>query len=346
MEETNDLNLKYINTECSPSYLFNNISTSDLNIYYIHNSEIQPRIIVVNKEIFNKDSTKSNLLNNVGKLNGNENLQISSIHFCTINSNDVIAVGLYGGFKVWNSDGNRLLYHLTDNSSLENAFIITSITDRLNFNYNNSSSSYNNFIVFGDSFGNIYQCSGIDCSWKNTKIYNNKDSLSVTCIASGDNNIIVSGFENGDLIVLDCTELNLKENELQSKHASLIKFFNNEFELPSISISFFDFNKYFASGLVNGEIRIYCVKSLRLISSIQSHSRIINSLSTYQNYIASCSDDCYINIFKFTNEKLNLTKSIKVPDRMPVGVKLFKDNNSISLVSCCYDSPNLLYYKL
>lgn len=49
MDNTNNTKLKYINTECSASYLFDNISVNDKNIIYIHNSEMMPRIIVVDK---------------------------------------------------------------------------------------------------------------------------------------------------------------------------------------------------------------------------------------------------------------------------------------------------------
>ena len=42
--------ITFINTECSPSHLSNNINTSKSNIAYIHNSESTPRIILVNKK--------------------------------------------------------------------------------------------------------------------------------------------------------------------------------------------------------------------------------------------------------------------------------------------------------
>jgi hypothetical protein len=56
MVDSNKIKIKYINTECSASYLFDNISVNDKNIMYIHNSELLPRIIVVDKRYikFNK----------------------------------------------------------------------------------------------------------------------------------------------------------------------------------------------------------------------------------------------------------------------------------------------------
>ena len=42
--------IKFINTDCSPSHLSNNINISKSNIAYIHNSESTPRIILINKK--------------------------------------------------------------------------------------------------------------------------------------------------------------------------------------------------------------------------------------------------------------------------------------------------------
>jgi hypothetical protein len=49
-----NLNVKQINTDCSPSYLTDNISMTDKHIMYIHNSENQPRIIVIEKQYIKK----------------------------------------------------------------------------------------------------------------------------------------------------------------------------------------------------------------------------------------------------------------------------------------------------
>ncbi len=50
MVDSNNVKLRHVTTECSASYLFDNISVNDKNIIYIHNSEILPRIIVVEKK--------------------------------------------------------------------------------------------------------------------------------------------------------------------------------------------------------------------------------------------------------------------------------------------------------
>ena len=47
VEKTENASYIYVNTDCSPSHLFNNLSIYEKKIIYIHNSEIQPRIIVI-----------------------------------------------------------------------------------------------------------------------------------------------------------------------------------------------------------------------------------------------------------------------------------------------------------
>ena len=42
--------LSIIQTDCSPSHLFNNLSYCNKNLLFIHNSEIQPRIIIIDKQ--------------------------------------------------------------------------------------------------------------------------------------------------------------------------------------------------------------------------------------------------------------------------------------------------------
>lgn len=50
--------IRNINTDCSPSHLPNNISLSKNHVFYIHNSETQPRIIMVDRK-YNKNINNS-----------------------------------------------------------------------------------------------------------------------------------------------------------------------------------------------------------------------------------------------------------------------------------------------
>lgn len=42
--------IRYVNTDSSPSHLPNNISVTKKHIFYIHNSETQPRVIMVDRK--------------------------------------------------------------------------------------------------------------------------------------------------------------------------------------------------------------------------------------------------------------------------------------------------------
>jgi len=50
MEISNKEIIRYVNTDCSPSHLSNNISITKKHVFYIHNSETQPRVIMVDRE--------------------------------------------------------------------------------------------------------------------------------------------------------------------------------------------------------------------------------------------------------------------------------------------------------
>jgi hypothetical protein len=50
------------NLECSPSYIINNLSQSKDSLYYIHNSQSFPRVLVINKkQLKEKDSNNENI---------------------------------------------------------------------------------------------------------------------------------------------------------------------------------------------------------------------------------------------------------------------------------------------
>ena len=49
-DKNNNGNSSIIQTDCSPSHLSNNLSVSHRNLLFIHNSEIQPRIIIIDKQ--------------------------------------------------------------------------------------------------------------------------------------------------------------------------------------------------------------------------------------------------------------------------------------------------------
>ena len=94
-----------------------------------------------------------------------------------IKEEEYIAVGLYNGFKLWNKEGNRLLYQIsnpnTDKKKIY-AFICCSdfVLDKTNKSLIGADS-----IISGDNYGNLFLIFGSKSNWKSTKIFSvtNKD---------------------------------------------------------------------------------------------------------------------------------------------------------------------------
>ena len=63
--QSND-SIKIIQTNSSPSHLFNNLTINDNNLYFIHNSESQPRVMSVDKKFL---ETQQNINTSVKSFN-------------------------------------------------------------------------------------------------------------------------------------------------------------------------------------------------------------------------------------------------------------------------------------
>ena len=314
--------VSYFTTECSPSHIFQNMSSSANEIYYIHNSEIQPRIIVIDKNLFVSKNTNeySKFIN---KLNGSESLQISCLFYSIIEQTEIIAVGLYGGFKIWSRDGNRLLFQLTDNSFSDKTYSISALCAR--------TISNKNYLIFGDSKGQIFQCHGVETNWTYDKIFTNKNNYTVTSLCSNNKTgFIAAGFENGSISIFDYT----------NKQINILIDFDNEYNFPCLALNAPSNTDYCIAGYLNGEIRIYSFTKLALLSSIQSHIRGVNAICSNSSgsLIASLGDDCYVNILSYDGI-IKLKKSINLENKLPVGAQFLTNNN---LTVCCYDCPELV----
>ena len=101
-EDDRQKNKHMFNIEAVPSHLFNNLAMDHKWLYFIHNSESKPRIISINKsylDVNNKDENKKICSPPLSVNETNEMLIAKMINF---NDNvSYIAVGLYGGFKLW-----------------------------------------------------------------------------------------------------------------------------------------------------------------------------------------------------------------------------------------------------
>lgn len=326
MENTSD-QISFINTECSPSFIFNNMMVSENNIYYVHNSEIQPRVIVIDKKLVNKDVPTDSLSKFVTKLNGSETLQITSVCLLDINDTILIGVGLNGGFKLWSADGNRLLFQITNGLLHQKPYSIYAISKKFNKGLKNS-------ILIGDSSGCINHLEGSESTWFNTRIFQDKQNKTVTALCSdASSGIFAMAFDNGDINVADLVNSNI----------TILETFVNELELPCTSMCSIPQESAFGCAILNGELRIYSFSKLSLITIFQSHGRVINSLSILGNYLVTAGDDCYTNVLQYEKEKLKLIRSVNSPHKMVVGAQLIKNNEKMGLCMCYFDSPCIGY---
>ena len=330
METPDTKKLKFVNTECSPSYLFNNLSETNDKIYYIHNSEIQPRVIVIDKKLFSNEDNLKKLPEFITKLNGSETLQYSCIKKVEVNDKQLIAVGLLGGFKIWSSDGSKLLFQATNSNLINNkTYSVFSITERNSISLNNNTYKFNS-VVFGDSHGLITQCK-LNETFSAVPLYRHKKDLTVTALTSNlESGVLVSGYDNGQIIILD------GENE---KTITELCILDNEYNLPVVSLA--SINSQFISSYLNGELRIFSYLTLQIQIIFQAHLKSINSLSVYSNYLISSGDDSIVNVFKLENEKFELVKNIAIPDKTPVGAIITNIENKPTLISCHFDNPVL-----
>jgi len=101
-----------------------------------------------------------------------------------------------------------------------------------------------------------------------------------------------------------------------------------------------------ALGCLNGEVRIYNLSAeanFNLICSFGAHLRMINQIVSYKDYLITCGDDCFVNVWKINtsddNEnKVSIVYNYEFSHKMPVGVSVLKDaenntNNKNILVS-------------
>jgi WD40 repeat protein len=339
--------LTYLNTECSPSHLFNNLQINDKHILFIHNSEAQPRIITVDKKLLTESQTNDKLKQHINKLNNNETSDMILFKSVQLLDTYYIAVGLYGGFKLWSSDGSRLLFNIPCKiKKNDKPYAFTAITE---FKSNHKNKHYDSLIV-ADNYGQIFLVTGSGSNWKGKIIYANEISsniLTPTAISAGLNlntNYICIGYETGDVLILKLKNDNSKAELIQT-----IPCLNN---LPCLSMGVIetsDNNFYLLNAYLNGEIRIYKTNmssspdKFFLISILGAHIRMITALTIYKNYFITAGDDCYVNIWKLDkNENVTLESSHELPDRMPIGVQINHKSESFDLLVGCYDNTELI----
>ncbi len=379
MEFSNKEIIRYVTTDCSPSHLPNNMTLSKKHVFYIHNSETQPRVIMIDREYkiilkslkyfikkkniffyyFNRllkevDPTQDLITKNVSKLSNTEDNEMLRVKVLDLNGTLVSAIGLYGGLKLYSYDGSRLFFNIPCKiKQLEKPYLFQAISEYYNYG-NNTPAEEPKFkgypchgILCADSYGQIFLISGSNLNYKSKLLYHNIGITATDIICDYKTGIFSCAFETGEIYVLKIKDENIVEN--------LIKFDNID-NLPCLSLSNLYTKKYnyLAAAYLNGEIRVYLnkysamnkgnnEKGFDFVYSIFSNLRMINSLCSYNNYLASCSDDCFINIWRINdNGEINIIGNYEISDKMPLAAEFsLNSNGKMNLIATCFDTPSL-----
>jgi len=325
------------NIECSPSYLINNLSNSKDSLYFIHNSQSFPRVLVVNKPLLKANNTQC-----VSILNSSEKNEMLFIKYFSLKDAELIAIGLYSGFKLWNKDGNKLLLQIlstTPSSNKNKIYAVLSASEFLRKGGNEKNGG--DSILVGDNLGQLFIIYGPDTNWKYNKIWSSPKEESILSIGSSiDTNIVGVSLDSGDILLLKIEEGNCNTvKKIEGDHKQNISI---------NSVIFSNKNKtefFLACGFITGEIKIISLKDYNLKFSINSNLRSVGPMTVKNNNeIIVGSDDGQINVWAYeekeNGDKIVLKNNILIEDKMIMGLAYDKDD--LNLYVTCYDFPEII----
>ena len=333
--ESDSNNVNIYNIECSPSYLINNLSISKNSLYFIHNSQSFPRILVVNKKLL-KERNKNKCVSVLNSSEKNEMLFVKSI---TLKDAEYIAVGLYNGFKLWNKEGNRLLFQISNpNSNKDKIYAFTSCSEFL-INPENKNEDVADCILSVDNYGQLHIIYGSKSNWKSSKIFTTQNAEQILSIGTnlGINKIGIT-LDNGDILIIKIEKTNCNlEKRIEGDGKQNIS-------INSVVFSKNDKSEFFLGcGFINGVIKIFSLTDYNLKFTINSNLRSVGPMVIRgNNEIITGSDDGQIIIWKYNDieNKIILVKNILFEDKMIVGLAYDKDDNSLYI--SCYDFPEII----
>ena len=329
-------NYETYNLECSPSYLINNLTSTKKSLYFIHNSESLPRVLVVNKEIiFDKNKPKKNC---ISIFNSNETNEMLFIKTITLKDSEYIAIGLYNGFKLWNQDGSRLLFQISGPKINKNkiyAFICC-----CEFKMNQNDENFADSLLACDNYGQIFIIYGSKSNLHSKKdIYSTKNAESILSICSNIyNNHIGISLDNGDVVILKLENENCEMKKIiESQNGQNIA-------ISSVMFSIKNKKEFFiAFGYIIGEIKIISINDYNIKFTINSNLRSVGPMIVInENEIVTGSDDGQLTIWKYDEDKnkIVLKKNMVFEDKMIVGLAYNEENQKLFVN--CFDCPDII----
>ena len=329
-------NYETYNFECSPSYLVNNLTSTQKSLYFIHNSESLPRVLVANKEILlDKNKSKNKCLTIFNSNETNEMIFIKSI---TLKDSEYIAIGLYNGFKLWNTDGSRLLFQISGANITPNK--IYAFTCCCEFKMNESEENFADSLLTCDNYGQIFFVYGSKSNWhskKNIYVTKNFESILSICSSIYNNHIGIS-LDNGDVVILKL------ENEACEEKKTIESQHGQNIAVSSVIFSIKNKKEFFmAFGYITGEIKIISINDYNIKFTINSNLRSVGPMIVIkENEIVTGSDDGQLTIWKYDEDKnkIILRKNMVFEDKMIVGLVYNEENQKLFVNS--FDCPDII----
>ena len=111
-------------------------------------------------------------------------------------------------------------------------------------------------------------------------------------------------FETGEVYIF-----NIKNDNLVQVAAKFDNFNN----LPCLTMATLETGSknVLALGHLNGEVRIYNLSAeanFNMICSFGEHLTMINQIVSYKDYLITCGDDCFVNVWKINTSDDNENK--------------------------------------
>lgn len=253
--------------------------------------------------------------------------------------------------KIYSSEGSRLFFNIpckTKNEEKPYSFqAISEFYEGNKYSKNSEDPKLKNQeaqgILCADSNGQIFLITGNNFNYKSRSLLQNPGLTSTDIICDYKSGIISCAFENGDLFIFSIKD----ERNINS----IAKFVNID-NLPCLSLAnlYSRNSSFFAAAYLNGEVKLYR-KNLQnneikydYYISLSSNLRMINSINSHKNYLVTCGDDCFINIFKMDEkDEIALASNMEISDKMPVGSEfMYNEDNKLIMIGTCFDNPSIM----
>ena len=331
MKTNNKHTLTITQLQTEPSYIINNISITDNYLFYIHNNNIQPRIIS-----FSLSSHKQ-IPNNIY-----EQQDIFSLLSFKTTKSVYICLGLSNVFKIYSFPECKLIYQFQANNNNEtNTICFNALTYYIKSIKNRSTAS----IFVGDSQGSIVLVYGEELYWRNKEICIQSPPIGISSLCVEEFNLVICvGFVNGVIEFMKLNDTNVKA----------INSYNNDVVVISMKTMCVDHIKHvIITGDVIGCIKVYDVVSttqpnnevnVNCVFNICSHLRLVTMVNVLDNKILSCGEDGVVVVWEFqlNNNELvvNYYDDIRIHNNILVGVGVSSLNNKVYTIGYDY---KLLY---